>query len=301
MPDAAPPFLHRQVVVSLGVIAVAALAVLGLFLTGFLPSRTGASPPPVGMVGTAESPQPTSPGGPAGTDPLRVVALGDSVPAATGCPCRGYIADVGTTLQALTHRPVTAVNDATGGWTTADVVNDLASGSTPTDIAGADLVIVQVGANDFDLSRIGDPACFPAASSSCWRPALTALRAGLEQIAARIHALDRNPALRIAFVGYWNVTVDGQVAASTLGSRGLANSNELTSVVNATISGASAATHSIYVDAYTPFKGENGSRDPTEDLLEDGDPPTAPGHETLTAAVQPALAAAGAVAARPAP
>lgn len=301
MPDAGHPFLRRRVVISLGVIAVAALTVLGLFLTGVIPSRAGESPGPVGATGAAGSSGPVSPRGPARTDPLRVVALGDSVPAATGCPCRGYVADVGTALQTLTHRPVSVFNEATGGWTTTDVVNDLASGSTASDITGADLVIVQVGANDFDLTQIADPTCFPAASSPCWRPTVAALRSGLEQIAARIHALDQNPDLRIAFVGYWNITVDGQVAAATLGSQALANSNALTSLVNATISAAAAATHSIYVDAYTPFKSENGSRDPTEDLLEDGDHPNTAGNQILTEAVREALATAGATAAWTAP
>lgn len=289
--------MTRRVALLLAAVSVVGLSVLALLLTGVLPPRASSAAQPVvtGAATGAATAGPTRSAAPSRSEPLQIVALGDSVPADTGCPCPGYVADLGTVLHALTLRPVTVHNDATGGWTTADVVADLASGTTPTDVAGADLVIVQVGANDFDPNRIGDPTCFPAATSACWQPTLTALRSGLEEIGSRIRSLAHSPTLRIAFVGYWNITVDGQVAASTRGSQYLTNSNELTAVVNATIADAAAATHSIYVDAYTPFKGENGSRDPTEDLLEDGDHPNASGNEILTEAVQQALVATGAV------
>jgi lysophospholipase L1-like esterase len=54
-------------------------------------------------------------------------------------------------------------------------------------------------------------------------------------------------------------------------------------------------TGATYVDAYTPLKGTEGTRDPTEDLLDDGDHPNATGHGRLADAVLDALQGSGAV------
>jgi lysophospholipase L1-like esterase len=272
----------------------AAAAAIALILFGVLPSTpaTPASPPPQQTAPATSSPS--------RSQPLQIVALGDSVPSNFGCPCPGYVADVGTVLQSLTHRPSEVHNDAQSGWTTADVLDDLGSGNTPGDLAIADLVIVQIGANDFDPSKVGDPACLPAATSPCWAATLAGLRTGLTRLTQRIRAINRSPGLRIALVGYWNVTVDGQ-AAQSLGSQYVTGSDELTAVVNQTIEAVAAESHSIYVDAFTGFKGESGTRDPTEDLLEDGDHPNAQGNQLLTAAVRDALERSGAIAAWTAP
>lgn len=228
------------------------------------------------------------------SDPLTVVALGDSVPSASTCDCTGYVESLGATLHGLTGRPVTVHNDATDGWTTADVDQDLSSPSTSSHLRSADLVVVEVGANDFDLDRVDDPACLPATTSPCWAATMADLRTGLAEIVRTVHALDTRPDLRIAVVGYWNVTVDGAVGEAR-GEAFVTGSDALTRAVNAAIQGTAQTLGAVYVDAYTPLKGD-GSADPTAALLDDGDHPNAKGHAIIAAAVLGALRSAGAVA-----
>jgi len=235
------------------------------------------------------APRTTPPG------PLVLVGLGDSVPSAETCGCSGYVEQVGDRLGRLTHRGWVVHNDANGGWTTADVEDDLASPATRDHLADADLVIVEVGANDFDLDRVDDQGCFPAAGSACWSTTLAGLRDGLTRIIAAIRRVDRRPDLRIALLGYWNVTVDGSVGRA-LGEDFVLGSDSLTRLVNDTVQQVAASTGAVYVDAYTPLKGASGTRDPTGDLLDDGDHPNASGHALLSSAVVDELATAGAVA-----
>ena len=239
--------------------------------------------------GTPSSSTSTAPAG-----PLVVVGLGDSVPSATTCNCAGYVEQLGTRLGTATRRTPVVHNDAVGGWTTSDVERDLDSASTRRDLARADLVVVEVGANDFDLNRVDDPTCLPAASSRCWTDTLKGLNDGLTRIVNGIKAIDTNPDLRVAVVGYWNVTVDGAVGRAQ-GNAFVIGSDALTKVVNSVVDQVATATGAVYVDAYTPLKGPDGDRDPTDDLLEDGDHPNASGHTLLMEAVYEALEDAGAV------
>lgn len=229
-----------------------------------------------------------------GTGPLTIVAMGDSVPAASSCGCAGYVEQLGDLLEPITRRPSVVHNDAVGGWTSADVEDDLADAGTRADLSDADLVVLEVGANDFDLGRVGDATCFPAAVSRCWADTLAALRSGLLRIIPGIRALDHNPRLSIAVAGYWNVTVDGKVGRA-LGRDFVAGSDDLTKVVNATIADVAGQTGAVYIDAYAPLKGASGARDPSTDLQADGDHPNASGNALLARSALHALVAAGAV------
>ncbi|MEO6999653.1 MAG: SGNH/GDSL hydrolase family protein, partial [Terracoccus sp.] len=180
-----------------------------------------------------------------------------------------------------------------GGWTTSDVEQDLRSGQTATDLSHADLVTVEIGANDFDLGRVDDPACLPALTSSCWADTMTGLSTGLTDIVSGIRDIDTNPNVRIVLIGYWNVTVDGDIGAAR-GGAFVSGSEALTGAVNATIKAVATSSDAVYVDAYTPFKG-TGSLDPTADLLDDGDHLNAQGHAIMEKAVFDALQDAGVV------
>lgn len=257
------------------------------------------SAPPVASARTTPGPRPTTrPPTPTATAarPLRVVGLGDSVPAADTCGCDGFLEQLVPALRATTGRQVTLANDATSGWTTQDVLKDLAVGASHDDLtAGADLVVVEIGANDFDLGRLTDPSCAPAGSSACFRSTLAGLRSGLTQVVDRVRALA--PGAEVALLGYWNVGLDGSVGRSQ-GSTYVSSSDALTRAVNQVVVGVTRSTGSVYVDAYTPLKGTDGLRDPTEDLLDDGDHPNASGHARLADAVLDALQSSGWVAAR---
>ncbi|MEO7129796.1 MAG: SGNH/GDSL hydrolase family protein, partial [Dermatophilaceae bacterium] len=277
-------------------ILIVTLTAIGALLLALLSTGAvrGEFHDPVGQATTAPARSPSPVG------PLRVVALGDSVPSGYGCPCAGYVADLGTTLRDLTHRPTDVHNDAQGGWTTADVLANLMIEPTRTDLAGADLVLIQVGANDFDTSKIGDQTCFPVASSPCWASTLADLRSGLTQISHDIRMIDPSHEPRILMIGYWNITVAGAVGLAQ-GPQFVDGSDALTKVVNDTIEAVAAQSHAVYVDAYTGFNGEDGSRDPTEDLLGDGDHPDAEGNAILLQAVLGALTRSGAIAGWTAP
>lgn len=297
----------------LGLVVLAALGITGV-VPGLGPvtvsAGAGATASTDGAPGPSTSPAapapassgPSSPSSARSTTtsvpsgPLTLVGLGDSVPSAETCNCTGYVEQVGSRLQRLTHRPWTVHNDAQGGWTTADVENDVNASPTRDHLAGADLVVIEVGANDFDLDRVDDQGCFPAAGSACWASTVAGVRDGLTRIIAAIHRVDQRPDLRIALLGYWNVTRDGAVGQA-LGEAFVNGSDALTRLVNDAVQQVAGATGAVYVDAYSPLKGPDGSRDPTADLLDDGDHPNAIGHSLLAGAVLDQLGPAGALAA----
>lgn len=299
------PWLRRTVVV----LAVVALTVVGgLWAVGANPSPPASSLGAASTTATAPAAKPTAPTrtspptntaatatGPQASDPLTLVGLGDSVPAAATCGCTGYVELLGTALHAATGRPVVVHNDSQGGWATSDVEQDLRVGKTAADLSHADVVTVEIGANDFDLGRVDDPACLPALASSCWADTMTGLSTGLTDIVSGIRDIDTNPDVQIALIGYWNVTVDGDVGAAQ-GQAFVAGSDALTRAVNTTIKTVATTTHCLYVDAYTPFKGD-GSRNPTSSLLDDGDHLDAQGHTIMEKAVFDTLQSAGVVAA----
>jgi lysophospholipase L1-like esterase len=120
------------------------------------------------------------------------------------------------------------------------------------------------------------------------------LHTRLLRIIPTIRALDTNPDVTIAVAGYWNVTVDGKVGRA-LGNDFVTGSDVLTRLVNTTIADAAQRSGARYVDFYAPLKGDDGSRDPTEDLLEDGDHPNQSGHTLLSRALITSLVGAGVV------
>ncbi|MDN5767347.1 MAG: GDSL-type esterase/lipase family protein [Humibacillus sp.] len=301
--------LRRTVVV----VALVVLALVGsLWAVGASPSANPSANPPASSFGGASTsatapptnptaptspPKTTSPTdaatGPPASDPLTLVGLGDSVPAAATCGCTGYVELLGTALHAATGRPVVVHNDSKGGWTTSDVEQDLSDGQTMADLSHADVVTVEIGANDFDLGPVDDPACLPVLPAQCWADTIADLSTGLTDIVSGIRDVDSDPDVHIALIGYWNVTVDGDVGAAQ-GQAFVAGSDALTRAVNTTIKTVATSTHCLYVDAYTPFKGD-GSLDPTADLLPDGDHLSAKGHTVMAIAVFDTLREAGVV------
>ena len=228
--------------------------------------------------------------------PLQVVGLGDSVPAAYGCGCSGFVEQSADTIGRLTRRQVVVHNDAVSGWTTADVVKDLKTGTGHDDLAdGADLVIVEAGANDLDLGRITDPTCGRVDTSPCFRPELEVVDQALTKAVQLIRSTDPDHDPRIVLMGYWDVSVDGAVARRRGADYGR-DSNELTLALNRVVRTVVARTGAIYVDAYTPLKGPDGGRDPSPYLLGDGDHPNRAGHRLLAKAVVSRLQQTGAIA-----
>ena len=76
----------------------------------------------------------------------------------------------------------------------------------------------------------------------------------------------------------------------SLDQRGMQNT--LTKAVNNVIEAAASRAGDIYVDLYTPFKGSEGTADPTRLLAADGDHPDAAGHQVIARQLLVALGAA---------
>ena len=239
---------------------------------------------------TTAAPSPDLPT-PSSAPPVRapvVVGLGDSVPAGSQCHCTSYVALVGQELARDAGVPrATVRNLAAGGETTAGLIEQLSSDQVARQVASADLVLVMIGANDFDSSDLPLTRC--ASGEQCLPGPRAALRAHLDEVLGRIGRLAA-PGAKVLVTGYWNVFVDGAVGRAQ-GTTYMRASDVLTRAVNGVIAAAARRADDLYVDLYGPFKGGNGSSDPTGLLAGDGDHPNAAGHRLIARQVLAALTA----------
>ncbi|MER6004817.1 SGNH/GDSL hydrolase family protein [Nonomuraea angiospora] len=218
-----------------------------------------------------------------------IVGLGDSVPAGSACDCDTFVSLIRKTLATRQGTGVAVDNLATGGLTSQGLLDQMDGGSATDAIVKADLVIITIGANDFDSDALEDDDCGPRAGLACYKNDLARLRANVDGILGKVRALQTRPRSRIVVTGYWNVFLDGD-SARAKGTAYVSNSDALTRVVNRTLAGAAAAKGARYVDVYGPFKGD-GSRDDTSLLAADGDHPNAAGHRVIADSILSALAA----------
>jgi lysophospholipase L1-like esterase len=224
----------------------------------------------------------------------RVVALGDSVPAGTACSCDDYVSLLAKSLSTANGPAVASTNLAVSGATSADVLGQLTDTATRTAVAGADVVVVTVGAND--LEAADDPTTCPSTDgqgsseviAACYDQELGTLSANLAQLLDRIDGLTAARGTRVLVTGYWNVFLDGAVGRSK-GPAYVELADAVTRAVNRRIAAAARAHGGTYVDLFTPFRGSDGTNDCTDLLAADGDHPDADGHaliaRTLAAAV----------------
>jgi lysophospholipase L1-like esterase len=235
---------------------------------------------------TASAAATTATSSPASGTPFRVVGLGDSVPAGNACGCTSYVTLAGEQAARRAGRPAAVVNLARGGLTTAGLVRQLGEAAASRAVAAADLVIVTIGANDFDEGEIGDAHC-AAPALTCFRPTLARQPGQLDDVLDRIAALQAGHGGQVLVTGYWNDVLDGRVGRAR-GARYVATSDALTRADNAVIAAAAARHQDRYVDLYTPFKG-NGTVDDTALLAADGDHPNAAGHRLIASTVKAVL------------
>jgi acyl-CoA thioesterase-1 len=214
---------------------------------------------------------------------VEIVALGDSVPAGTACGCTPFPQLTGARLADASGAHVEVADDATPGWTTADVLEQLTSDSgVRDDVQGADVVEIEIGANDVERST----AC--GLSVDCYRPDLDTMSANLLQIVRTVRALSARPGSRVVLIDYWNVWLGGSYARAQ-GTAYVAAATALTGSVDAAVASAATATGSAYVDLRTEFLGPDHQGDETALLASDGDHPNALGHTRIADAVMAAL------------
>ena len=208
-----------------------------------------------------------------------VAALGDSVPAGTACGCTPYPQLSAARLSPSAGPPVTARNDAVGGFTTLDVLHQLGtSAEAVEDVKAADLVEVEVGANDVGHSD----AC--GSDVACYLPAVTEVRTNLDAIVARLHDLAAGHPVHVVLLDYWSVWLGGQYAHDQ-GQAYVDAATTVTDEVNTVIREVAARTGSSYVDLRAAFKGPDYTYDETHYLAPDGDHPNAAGHEKIASAL----------------
>jgi lysophospholipase L1-like esterase len=217
-----------------------------------------------------------------------VVGLGDSVPAGTNCGCTDLVRLVAAGLARSQGADVSATNLASAGETSDGLLEQLDDAATRQAIQNADVVLVNVGANDFDSGTVTDAACADPTAATCYGDDLGSLSQTMGEVLDRVAALTHG---RVVVTGYWNVFLDGAVGRGQ-GDAYVRNSDALTRAVNSGLASAAAGHGATYVDVYRPFKGD-GDRDDTGLLAPDGDHPNAQGHAVLAATITAALTATG--------
>jgi lysophospholipase L1-like esterase len=209
-----------------------------------------------------------------------VVALGDSVPRGTNCDCTPYPPLTADGLSATTGQKVTATNDSVAGYTTSNVLNQLASDNTVIGhVRAADAVEIEVGANDVAYTS----ACGTAVD--CYAPRVPTIEKNLAAIVTRVHELTADHKVLVVLLDYWSVWLGGQYAAEK-GDAYVAAAEEMTDRVNTVIKSTAASSGSAYVDLRAAFKGPSYTYDETHYLSNDGDHPNAAGHQQIAAATE---------------
>jgi lysophospholipase L1-like esterase len=214
--------------------------------------------------------------------------VGDSVTAAAHCDCSGFVADYGVLLERRFDLTVDAVEYGVSGATTASMLPELSgSGGPARALARADVISVTIGANDLEQARTAydDGTCGGARDLACFTGAVAAMKAGLARDLAAIDRLTAGRRVDVLVNNYWNVFEDGQVALDRDGQRYLDDSDTMTRMANLAICAAAETAGATCVDTYTPYKGEDGGKDPTELLASDGDHPNAAGHLVIAYAM----------------
>lgn len=212
--------------------------------------------------------------------PLQTVIFGDSVPSGAACHCTAFGERVSNAVAHHQGRAVVSHNYAGGAGTTQTMLAKLRWSSVRRATAASELAIVQVGANNLSSDRL--VACRHHIDT-CYGPTLRRVRADVTEAVDTIYALQRNSHAEIVVVGYWNIFPDARVGRSR-GSAWMEGADNLTRSVNLMLRQAAAAGGALYVDGYTPFKGD-GTRRPDAALARDGDHPNAYGHYLLSHAV----------------
>lgn len=262
---------------------VLALALLGGCATA--PPRADPSPSASGA--SQQSPHPG-----VGTT-WRVVALGDSVTSGSNCGCTPFPQLYVDDIAEVRGRPATVDNLGTGGMDSADLLQQLddPGSSFATAVAGADIDLVTIGANDFvpQHDAVVNGKCLTDEKSDCMQDELENMRSNVSAILARIRQLRGHRPTALLVTGYWNVFEDGEVARSSYPDVGLAATQRLTRRVNAALREVAAGAGATYVDLYAPFNGPGAAGDITHLLAPDGDHPNADGQ----ALIARALVAAG--------
>ena len=218
---------------------------------------------------------------------VRLLGLGDSVTAGTGCACPNYVTGLGRLLADRDSRPVTVDNLGASGATTSDLLVALSTDrALQQAVSRADVVVVTIGANDLTDSL--DTWHRGACSVGCYQPGVDAMSERLTQAVSAIRKLRSGAPAQILLTTYWNVFADGQVAERAESDGYLAWSDQITRAANQAIRSSAGRTGAACVDLYGPFRAHPGD-DPTDLLADDGDHPNPAGTALISRQVLAAV------------
>ena len=218
---------------------------------------------------------------------LATLGLGDSVPQGGPCTnCTTFIERVGTDMARKAGVKAAVRNESVAGYKTADVLTQLESNSTKSLLETSDLVIVTIGANDFDLDTLVGQCAH--SDVSCVADDVNDVTGRVRTILERVKAGMRTPGATVVVTGYWNVGFDGK-AGRNKGPDYVKVADMVTEAFNANVKKIANEVGVVYVDVRTPFKGADGNRDDTALLMDDGDHPSEEGHKVLAEAVEAEL------------
>ncbi len=239
---------------------------------------TSTSPPPAATTGShpAETRLNT---------PSHVVALGDSVTSGYGCGCVSFPQSYGNDISRIRGWPMSVDNLGESGMDSADLLDRLDDRGAHFDgaVAGADIVLVTIGANDFspehDAVTQGD--CFADKNAECVRDELAQMQKNVSEILTRIGKLRAGLPTTVLVTGYWNVFESGDVARSLYPSAGIAATRQLTRQVNDVLRNVTARSGDTYVDLFAALTRPASGGNMTNLLAPDGDHPNAAGHSLI--------------------
>jgi lysophospholipase L1-like esterase len=260
---------------------VVAVAVTTVICAGVLAATSGAGRTAIKeAVASLPTPHPkvrprTAPAHPAA---LKVVALGDSVTSGANCNCDAFPDIYGGLLGKRTGAKVTVDNLGVGGLNSGGLLAQLGEADSAAAVAGADVVLLTIGANDFGdhHDQVTAAACASAPGGDCVSQEIDQLSGDLQQILTKVRALRQNKTTTVLVTGYWNVYEDGEVAQKAYSPEGVAATVGLTRRVNSVIWSVSGAQGATYVDLFGPFEKRGSAV--TSLLAADGDHPSADGH-----------------------
>ncbi len=239
-------------------VAVTAVSACGQSSTSDLVEASAAK-----SVSPSPSPSP-SPSKVAGQ--LSLVALGDSVPGGLGCesPCSTYPVPLGDLASRALGKSVVVTNLADNdSFTSVALLSRLSLvPEYVSAVTDADIVVVQIGANDWQ----GPCFWINNTAPACFRAGQKVVRSNLGQILDRVHELRGNKPTALRVVTYYNAQIGSSSAAAEWAvpvgeeTEFQAYYQKALAEFNDVICAVAKEKKAICVDLVKPFNGAGGKK-----------------------------------------